>query len=67
MIPYQITIPTEKKTLNQKMQLLAMGSGVWYTIDRTENDTVYNIEFELQNEFDLFKETVEKAIPELTA
>lgn len=65
MIPYQITIPTEKKSLNQKMQLLAMGSGVWYTIDRIENDTVYNIEFELQNEFDLFKETVEKAIPEL--
>ena len=65
MIPYQITIPTDKKALNQKMQLLAMGSGVWYTIDRTEDATIYNIEFELQNEFDLLKDTVEKAIPEL--
>lgn len=65
MTPYQITIPTDKKALNQKMQLLAMGSGVWYTIDRTEDATIYTIEFELQNEFDLFKDTVEKAIPEL--
>lgn len=65
MIPYQITIPTDKANLNQKMQLLAMGSGVWYTIDRTEDATIYNIEFDLQNEFDMFKDTVEKAIPEL--